>query len=373
MDRPLQHFACDSNGATLCHCHGSSGVPIHRVFQIGSRLRVSSLGSAESRGRPGVILASTPHLNPGDGKRSRFLNLKDKDVMKQSMRCALMGAIAGLLLAGCATINVTDATWSHPGYAAMAPKALRALSTTGYVARYASFHGSDGTLLSGLLLTKPGNKVTILNFDGNVFQTGTGGLESGRMFESLGVNAFLVDYRGYGMSEGDGTRISPALSESDALAAYDFLRAEPDVRGSAIVAEGLSLGSFFAPYVANHRPVSGLVLESTATDATDWIHNQVPWYAVPFIRIHIAPSVGTVSNISELQRYHGPLLLLVGSKDKITPPRFAQELYKKSSTPGPMKVLYIANGERHGTVLLDSAAAREQYARFLQGIVEAKR
>ena len=293
--------------------------------------------------------------------------------MKQSIRCALMGTIAGLLLAGCATIKITDATWSHPGYAAMAPKALHALSTAGYSARYASFHGADGTLLYGLLLTKPGNKVTVLNFDGNVFQTGTGGLESGRMFESLGVNVFLVDYRGYGMSEGDGAKLSPAVSESDALSAYDFLRAEPSVRGSAIVVEGLSLGSFFAPYVANHRPVSGLVLESTATDASDWIHNQVPWYAAPFIHIDIAPSVGSVSNISELQHYHGPLLLLVGSKDKITPPRFAQELYAKSSTPRPMKVLYIANGERHGTVLLNSAAARQQYEKFLQDIVEAQR
>lgn len=294
--------------------------------------------------------------------------------MEQHVSNAVMGMVAGLLLAGCATYKVTDATWSHPGYAAMAPRAIHELSSsTGYTVRYASFHGADGTLLYGLLLTKPGNKVTVLNFDGNVFQTGTGGLETGRMFESVGVNAFLVDYRGYGMSEGDGTHISPALSESDALAAYDFLQAEPSVRGSAIVVEGLSLGSFFAPYVANHRPVRGLVLESTATNASDWIHNQMPWFAAPFIRIDIAPPVASVSNVSELERYHGPLLLLVGSKDEITPPRFARELYQKSATPKPMKVLYVANGERHGTVLLDNAAARKEYVKFLEGIVEAKR
>lgn len=294
--------------------------------------------------------------------------------MKKHVRSAVMGVVAGLLVCGCTTINVNDTTWSQSGYAAMAPKALQELSaTTGYTARYESFHGSDGTVLYGLLLTKPGNKVTILNFGGNVSQTGTTGLEVGSMFESVGVNAFLVDYRGYGMSEGDGTRLSPARSESDALAAFDFLSAEPSVRGSAIVVEGLSLGSFFAPYVANNRPVSGLVLESTATDASDWIHNQVPWYAVPFVRIHIDPLVGSISNISALERYHGPLLLLAGSKDKVTPPRFAQELYEKSATPASMKSVYIANGERHGTVLLHSAAARKHYAAFLQGIAAAKR
>jgi fermentation-respiration switch protein FrsA (DUF1100 family) len=128
------------------------------------------------------------------------------------------------------------------------------------------------------------------------------------------------------------------------------------------------LGSFIAPYVADHRPVSGLVLQSTATNVSDWAHTQVPWYAVPFVRISIGPSLQNVSNVEALEHYQGPLLLLAGGKDTITPPRFAQELYAKSATPSPLKVLYIAKNERHGTVL-DDADARQQYAKFVQGIV----
>jgi fermentation-respiration switch protein FrsA (DUF1100 family) len=127
-----------------------------------------------------------------------------------------------------------------------------------------------------------------------------------------------------------------------------------------------------APYVADHRPVGGLVLQSTATNVSDWAHSQVPWYAVPFVRISIAPSLQNVSNIDALEHYQGPLLLLAGGKDTITPPRFAQELYAKSATPEPLKVLYIAKGERHGTVL-DDAGARQQYVKFVEGIAPGGR
>jgi fermentation-respiration switch protein FrsA (DUF1100 family) len=291
--------------------------------------------------------------------------------MEQFLLRTATWVTAGLLVSGCAHVKVTEATWSNPGYAAMAPKAMQKLGAdAGYTVKYQSFRGADGTLLYGLLLAKPGNKVTILSFGGDNFETGTFGVKSGQWFESLGVNAFLVDYRGYGMSEGKLTSI--ATARSDALAAFDVLHAEPGLQDSAIVVDGLSPGSFFAPYVANHRQVSGLVLESTATNVKNWARNQVPWFAVPFVRIDIAASLQTVSNVGELERYHGPLLLLAGAKDTITPPRFARELFAKSATPNAMKVLYIATDQGHGTVL-DNADARKQYTTFLEDIVVHKR
>lgn len=291
--------------------------------------------------------------------------------MKQHIFRATTWAATGLLLAGCAHVNVTEAVWSNPGYAVMAPKALDKLSIkTGYTAKYESFHGLDGTLLYGLLVAKPGNKVTVLSFGGDNFETGTFGLKVGQLYESLGVNAFLVDYRGYGMSE--GSLVSVDTSLSDALAAYDFLHAETSVQDSAIVVDGFSLGSFMAPYVADHRPIRGLVLQSTATNVSDWAHSQVPWYAIPFVRISIASTLQNVSNIDALEHYQGPLLLLAGGKDTITPARFSQELYANSATSKPLKVLYVAKDKGHGTVL-DDAEARQQYAMFLEGIVLGRR
>lgn len=63
-------------------------------------------------------------------------------------------------------------------------------------------------------------------------------------------------------------------------------------------------------------------------------------------------------------------MLLVGSADKITPPRFSTYLFKHSATPQGMKVLYIAKGMHHGEAH-DDPGAVEQLKRFINEIVLA--
>lgn len=275
-----------------------------------------------------------------------------------------------LALVGCAHFDVTENIWMHPGYAAMAPKAQKELTDgTGYSLHSVSFPAADGTSLHGLMLTRSGAKITVLFFGGDSFQTGTDGLEAGQLMETLGVDSLMVDYRGYGESEG-----KPSLDhlKSDALTAYDWLRAQPEVSGTAIVAHGFSLGSMIAPYVADNRPVAGLVLESTATDVQNWADSIVPWYAWPFVSIRIAPPLQQVSNLDALQKYHGPLFLVVGDDDDITPPKFSQKLYAVSATPESEKRLCLVKGKDHGTALEDVGAQR-QYREFLGGVVLAGR
>ncbi|HEV2212491.1 MAG TPA: alpha/beta hydrolase [Gammaproteobacteria bacterium] len=271
-----------------------------------------------------------------------------------------------LLLAGCAHFNVTEKVWMYPGYAAMAPKAQKELAEgTGYTAQSVFFPAADGTKLHGILLTRPGNRVTVLFFGGDNFQTGTDGLEAGQLFEKLGVDGLMVDYRGYGESEG-----TPSLDSlrADALTAYDWLHTQPAVASTSLVVHGFSLGSMLAPYVANERPVDGLVLESTATDVPDWANSIVPWYAWPFVSIHIDPPLLKVNNVTALREYHGPLFLVVGDRDDTTPPKFSQELYADSATPAAEKRLYLVKGKDHGNALED-AGAQQQYRQFLDELV----
>ena len=272
-----------------------------------------------------------------------------------------------LTLGGCAHFNVTEKIWMYPGYAAMAPKAQKELMDgTGYTLQSVFFPAADGTNLHGILLTRPSNRVTVLFFGGDDFQTGTDGLEAGRLFEELGVDGLMVDYRGYGESEG-----TPSLDnlKADALTAYDWLHAQPTVTGTSIVVHGFSLGSMLAPYVADERRVDGLVLESTATDVPDWANSIVPWYAWPFVSIHIDPPLLKVNNVDALRQYRGPLFLVVGDKDDTTPPKFSQELYADSATPVAEKRLYLVKGKGHGSAL-DDADARKQYRQFLDGVVQ---
>ena len=283
------------------------------------------------------------------------------------MRC-LAAALLVLTLGGCAHFDVNERIWMHPGYAAMASKAQAQLSDgTGYTLQSVFFPAADGTPLHGLLLTRPGNRVTVLFLGGDDFQTGTDGLEAGQLMEKLGVDGLMLDYPGYGESQG-----KPSLDtmRASVLSAYDWLHAQPAVAGTSIVVHGFSLGSMLAPYVADNRAVAGLVLESTATDVPGWANNFVPWYAWPFISIHIDPPLLQVSNVEALKAYRGPLFLVVGDDDDITPPRFSQTLYADSATPPGEKRLYRVKGKDHGTALQDPGA-QDQYRRFLTDVVLA--
>ena len=268
------------------------------------------------------------------------------------LRMGTVGLLA-LLLSGCATVHVTENTWANPGEAVLAPKALRALSTDHYTARSDYFKAPDGTLLHGLLLTRPDARVVVLYFGGDAFQTGTAGLEVGKQMEALGVDVMLFDYPGYGGSEG---KPSLASLKADTLAAFDHLHALPELHGKPLAVWGMSLGSVVAPMVATERQAQALVLESAATSVSQWAHNQVPWFATPFIRIDIAKNLQPIDNRKLLADWHAPLFVLVGSKDRITPPLFAHELIDAAATPVADKDLFVAPGKVHGTVLDDAGA-----------------
>ncbi len=82
---------------------------------------------------------------------------------------------------------------------------------------------------------------------------------------SAGVNAVVIDYRGYGFSEGV---ISPVAMRDDALQAFDAVRHLAPT--SAIFVFGRSVGAEFAIHVAASRNVAGLVLQAPRQALRRW-------------------------------------------------------------------------------------------------------
>jgi len=72
-----------------------------------------------------------------------------------------------------------------------------------------------------------------------------------------GANLLVVDYPGYGTNTG-----GPSQSAIFAMArsVYDYAKGRPDVDPAKIIAEGYSLGTGVATYIASQRPVVGLML-----------------------------------------------------------------------------------------------------------------
>ncbi|HKR63500.1 MAG TPA: alpha/beta fold hydrolase [Thermoanaerobaculia bacterium] len=273
------------------------------------------------------------------------------------MRKSIALLAVSLLSSACAIV-VDDDHFFHPD----PPSTTRA--TFAQPAEDVHLDGEGGAKLEGVYVRCPNATVDVLYFGGDVFSIDAFGADIASAACSAGANLFMIDYRGYGRTS--GTPTLPNL-KSDALAAFDALRARNE--GRPIVVHGFSMGSFVAPYVAQHRPVAGLVLESTAPSVKEWADSQVPGYAKPFVKVKIGPLLSAEDNTRAVGAYCGPLLLVTGDRDRVTPPRFSQKLFDRSCTPAADKRIAIAPGGNHGTAFT-IASAQQAYREFLARVAK---
>ena len=270
------------------------------------------------------------------------------------VRCTALAA--SLAATGCATFDIGETHFFHPGPAATsAPRTIG-----GAVVEDVTLRADDGTALGGVSIRQADADVEVLYFGGNASRADDMAAALARIVDGLRVNVLMIDYRGYGRSAG-----TPAIQtvKQDAVAAFDSLRGRAG--GRPIVVHGVSLGGFVAAHVAASRTAEGLVLEATAPDVQTWARSQIPAYARPFVRLKIAPALLAESNVEAVRRHRGPLLLLTGSRDTVTPPRFMEPLL--AASPSPARRAVVAEGAGHGGALA-VPEARQAYAEFLDGV-----
>jgi hypothetical protein len=133
-----------------------------------------------------------------------------------------------------------------------------------------------------------------------------------------GFGVLMFDYRGYGGSQGSPTE---AGIETDALAAYDWLRTQ-GIAAKRIILVGQSLGGAPAARVAAERPVRGLVLVSPYTnlpEAAAWSYPWLPlaWIPWPRNRFEVA---------ARLKERNIPIALIASRSDGLVPLGNSEEL-----------------------------------------------
>jgi pimeloyl-ACP methyl ester carboxylesterase len=153
----------------------------------------------------------------------------------------------------------------------------------------------------------------------------------------------LVNYRGYGRSEG---KPSEQALFADAELVFDALVARADVDRARIVLVGRSLGSGVAIHLASRREVAGLVLISPFDSMTALGQRHYPFLPVRLLLKHPFDSLARAPAIS------APLLAIVGERDGIIPPEHSRRLY--DAWGGPKRWISIP-GASHN----DLGAQRE--------------
>jgi len=141
------------------------------------------------------------------------------------------------------------------------------------------------------------------------------GIEELKVFTQLGIGVLLVEYPGYGRSEGKPSQksITQAL-----VAAYDILVVREDVHPSRIIFYGRSIGGGAICALAAERASAALILMSTFTSVRSYaLKHLVPGFLIrdPF------------DNLAVVASYSGPVLIIHGRKDELIPYKHGVALY----------------------------------------------
>ena len=135
----------------------------------------------------------------------------------------------------------------------------------------------------------------------------------------LGLGLLAVEYPGYGRSAGrpSETSIGAAM-----LAAYDRIRTRPEVDPGRIAACGRSLGGAAACLLADRRPLAALILVSSFTRVRAFTRR----YLVPSFLVR-----DPFDNLSALNRFKGPVLIVHGTGDTVIPVAHGRALHQAAA------------------------------------------
>jgi fermentation-respiration switch protein FrsA (DUF1100 family) len=181
-------------------------------------------------------------------------------------------------------------------------------------------------------------------------------LPNAALLAALGADVLLLDYRGYGRSEGTP---SEAGVYADARAGLDHLLRERGFDVSRVVVFGRSLGGAIAVELAQERPLAGVILESTFTSLADMgarlLGAPGRWLA--------GPGFDSARRIDALR---SPLLFFHGDRDEIVPHELGRRLFERA--PSPRAFETIVGAGHNDTVEVGGRAYFERIGRFLDEV-----
>lgn len=205
----------------------------------------------------------------------------------------------------------------------------------GYEFEDVYFETEDGFQLHGWFVPSDSTDLTILYFHGNAGNI-SGRTKTIQFLHQMGLNVFIIDYRGYGNSGGDPTEEG---TYRDAEAAWDYLVSDRKIPESHVIIMGRSLGGSVAAWLAARRNPAASIIESTFTTAADLGAEVYPWLPVRWL---IKYEYNTLENIKEID---SPLFMAHSREDEVVPYHYGKELFEEANEP---KVFFELDG-LHGS------------------------
>jgi pimeloyl-ACP methyl ester carboxylesterase len=160
-----------------------------------------------------------------------------------------------------------------------------------------------------------------------------------------GYQVFMMEYRGFGNSEGNASHDSVA---NDANLALQYLAGRTDVEDKPLFVLGQSYGGQLAIYVThkNQQLIDGLITEGTFTSFSEEAASFSPWPISLLVNLFVSNEYESHELIQNIETNK---LFIHSNEDKVVPFYMAEILYSKAIGK---KELWTING-KHVSGLLD--------------------
>jgi dienelactone hydrolase len=144
---------------------------------------------------------------------------------------------------------------------------------------------------------------------------------------AMGVNVFIPEFPGYGMSEGTpGERQCYATAD----AAFDYLQGRSDIDHTRIIAAGRSLGAGTALDLASRRRLAGVISVGGFTNVADVLAD-TSW--IPRWLANAMAAECRFDNLAKIRSVPCPILLVYGRQDTVVSPWMADRLASAATAP----------------------------------------
>ncbi|XP_030057180.1 protein ABHD13 [Microcaecilia unicolor] len=189
----------------------------------------------------------------------------------------------------------------------------------------------DGVLLNLILLRYTGNNAaylpTVIYFHGNAGNIGHRLPNALLMLVNLKVNLLLVDYRGYGKSEGKASETGIYL---DADAVLDYVITRPDLDNTKIILFGRSLGGAVAVHLASKNPhrISAIIMENTFLSIPHMASTLFSFFPMRYLPLWCYKN--KFLSCRKVSQCRMPSLFISGLSDQLIPPVMMKQLYELS-------------------------------------------
>jgi fermentation-respiration switch protein FrsA (DUF1100 family) len=212
---------------------------------------------------------------------------------------------------------------------------------------------ADKVRLHGWFIPHDTPRATLLFFHGNAGNI-SHRLDSLQFFNSLGLAVLIIDYRGYGKSEG---RPSEKGIYQDALAAWQYLTEAKQIPSENILLFGRSLGGAVAAYLATEQAALGLVLESTFTSIPDMAAELYPWLPTGWL---VRYQYNTRERMAAI---NCPVMIVHSPEDEVIPFKHGQRLFQLANEA---KRFFELRGDHNTGFLRNLDRYRDHWEQFIR-------